>query len=456
MQAKITSKLKEWTQSHLSPLKIDFMSLNRLRLNLSADSTLAMRTPYTEQSRAKAESLQNLFSESVWNFNTLRVVVNPFGTTPLTALLLFHTDTPCQLTYTVQGHQKDASFCLEGPKNQTSHAIPIFGLYPGEENLVDLILHSETGETVGRRTIHIQTETVDPLLDSRHWPVIRDSAGDIRYFLSVPAGSLGWMPLSGGRFLIAEESLVTPEIRSPRCTHLHEFDLLGFTCKTYYIGSGISGVVQEKEPGGNLWIPSFDTRHEEPVLLEADRQTGAIVRAMEPVPMSDDDKPEPITYESFIHQIRTEPKPVAEYLLNPREYAGEFSTVGWLTAPRIHKGASIATTNAVDRETLFRKYELTFTLCGDTLQIEQGTHRLQEILFSKNERIYQMDLSEYLPDEEEMELLRKKPRQSITIPFTEMHSGTYYVILRFVSGEQEVLEDTITLSRTRQMSAIPT
>lgn len=426
------------------------MSLNRLRLNLSADSTLASIPPYTEQTRARSERLQILADESAWDFRTLRVVRNPFGTAPLTALLIFRTESPCRLTYKVQGHTEENSFYYDASGPVTEHFVPVFCLYPDEENLVTLTLISEEGKTIAQRTIHIRTDAVDPILDDKHYPVIRDNAGDIRYFLSIPAGILGLMPLSGGRFLIAEESLMTPEVTDPRYTHLHELDYLGFVHKTYYIGSGIAGIVREKEPGGDLLIPSPALRHMEPVFLEAERQTGAITKVLEPSAVSDENEDAPLQYEDFTRWIETEPIPLSDYFLNPRDYAGEFSTVGWLTAPRLHKGASIATTNAVSADTLYKKYGLTFTLCGDTLRIGMGAQRLQEILFSKNERIYQMDLSEYIPSEEENELLQNKPRQSISIPFTEMHSGTYYVILRFVSGEQEVLEDTVTLSRTRQ------
>ena len=47
----MTSKLKSWASAHLSPLKIDFMSLNRLRLNQSVESIFETNIPYTEQAR---------------------------------------------------------------------------------------------------------------------------------------------------------------------------------------------------------------------------------------------------------------------------------------------------------------------------------------------------------------------------------------------------------------------
>ena len=86
-----------------------------------------------------------------------------------------------------------------------------------------------------------------------------------------------------------------------------------------------------------------------------------------------------------------------------------------------------------------------FFVSGDALYLTTRGGELLEILFTKYDRIYQLDLSG-LPQEDDR---YDNYAYTMAVPFTEMHSGTYSIILRFTDGGQEVLADTVTLSRTR-------
>ena len=59
--------------------------------------------------------------------------------------------------------------------------------------------------------------------------------------------------------------------------------------------------------------------------------------------------------------------------------------------------------------------------------------------------MYQLDLTSPPAIGDQYE----KYRYTFAVPFTEMHSGTYSVVIRFRDGGQEVLKDTLTLSRRR-------
>ena len=86
---------------------------------------------------------------------------------------------------------------------------------------------------------------------------------------------------------------------------------------------------------------------------------------------------------------------------------------------------------------------MSFSICGDTLLIQTTGNDIQEVVFSKSDRIYQLDLTAPL-------LTSPETRYRLAVPFTEMYSGTYSIVIRFRDGGQEVLADTITLSRTRK------
>ena len=70
---------------------------------------------------------------------------------------------------------------------------------------------------------------------------------------------------------------------------------------------------------------------------------------------------------------------------------------------------------------------------------------IQEIVFSHPDRIYQLDLTNPPLDE----ALYEKYRYTLTVPLTEMYSGTYSLVIRFRNGKQEVLQDALSLSRRR-------
>ena len=90
-------------------------------------------------------------------------------------------------------------------------------------------------------------------------------------------------------------------------------------------------------------------------------------------------------------------------------------------------------------------YGITFSINGDSLLVNTTGDLIQEIVFSHPDRIYQLDLTNPLLDES----LYEKYRYTLTVPLTEMYSGTYSLVIRFRDGKQEVLQDALSLSRRR-------
>lgn len=136
----MTSKLKSWASAHLSPLKIDFMSLNRLRLNQSVESIFETNIPYTEQARKGYMDLRAYLPDLSLTLDNPKVLLNPFGRAPLFALIVFHSETPCHVSYTVHGHQEENSFSRTLTEETTVHVVPVFGLYAGEANQITVSL----------------------------------------------------------------------------------------------------------------------------------------------------------------------------------------------------------------------------------------------------------------------------------------------------------------------------
>lgn len=430
------------------------MSLNRLRLNLSADSSLPFRTPLAQKTREIAGQLEPPRAADGYTFDAPKVVLNPYRIAPLTALVLFRTKGPCRVSYTVMGHRPTANLHFSFDKLHTAHAVPVFGLYPGEENRIEMRIENPDESFRQTREFHIRTEEL-PLVfsdpKSSPYPVIPDHAGDVRYVLDLPVADNQVLPLANGRILVLDNRVCTPANPAPLPTHLHELDLLGRVFRTCYVGGGVLDILGESAETGNLYLLTNDAAREKTpsggtgTAVEIERETGAIL-------CSGIDRkscPEPAQKNGFSfgaawndsHTALMERQMASESLTDELD-AIPFITTGWLRQPIPFKGASIETSTAVDTAYLRETYGMAFTISGDTLLIETKGNDLEEVVISKSDRIYQLDLTSPLLESPDI-------HYTLAVPFTEMYSGTYSIVLRFRDGGQEVLADTVTLSRTR-------
>ena len=464
MSGKLTSWIKR-ILPNINPKYVDYMSLNRLRLNLSADSSLPVHSPLTQKTRERAKSLQKIFEDTSISFESPEIVLNPYGLTPLTALVFFHTRKPCCVISTVKGHNAASDWQLSYDTPATAHAVPVFGLYPDSDNRIELRIKAPDGSESESREFHIKTDKLPPdhfLTKHTAYPAIPDSNGDIRYVLNIPSSTDagGILSLANNRFLVPDHEICTPTNEIPLSTHLYEVDLLGRVFRTYYIGTGIKSILGESTTADSFFVltkkkklknaspqeansDSNAEKNGEDTVIEVNRETGEAVSSglmqyQEPV-AADFRFGIPV---NSTHMQAFQNQMTGGALMDELG-AVSFAITGWLREPNLYKGASIQTAAAVDEQYMSENYNMSFSICGDTLLIQTTGNDIQEVVFSKSDRIYQLDLTAPL-------LTSPETRYRLAVPFTEMYSGTYSIVIRFRDGGQEVLADTITLSRTRK------
>lgn len=88
------------------------------------------------------------------------IVVNPYGISPLTALVMFDTDYEAQIKVIVHGHNENTDVTMsppEGTQFSQKHLIPIYGLYAGEENKVEIQVLDKNGD-VKHKIFNIVTD----------------------------------------------------------------------------------------------------------------------------------------------------------------------------------------------------------------------------------------------------------------------------------------------------------
>lgn len=224
------------------------------------------------------------------------IILNPYGNSPLTALVAFHTDQPVAPTITISGKDNLTTYSHTF-ETTTDHYLPIYGLYAATNNRVN-ITYDDNGTLVDR-AIYIQT---DPLPDKVAQPtdVFADKArldnglyfftpssdsyaaaydvnGDVRWYLSQLAT---WEidRLDNGHLLLSSDRLVNQPYYT---TGLYEVDLLGKIYAEYRLPGGYHHDYFEM-PNGNLLVATNDFNNPqgtvEDVVVELDRQTGDIVK----------------------------------------------------------------------------------------------------------------------------------------------------------------------------------
>ena len=108
-----------------------------------------------ERQQESEDKMLKEFEAGNYTIDNPMVVVNPYLIVPLSAVVLFMTDTETAVTVTVRGKERYGDIRHTFPKAQ-KHILPVLGLYAGYENKVEIELYRGK-----KKTITIQTEELD-------------------------------------------------------------------------------------------------------------------------------------------------------------------------------------------------------------------------------------------------------------------------------------------------------
>ena len=116
------------------------------------NSHLLKNNPTSKQTKSYAKIVKS----TTRTLDNAYVKVNPYGTSPLTALMIFKTDKAAKVTYTVVGKTDNTSITNAVKGYQTTHQVPIVGLYANYSNQVQVTLTYKDG-TTEQKTFTIKT-----------------------------------------------------------------------------------------------------------------------------------------------------------------------------------------------------------------------------------------------------------------------------------------------------------
>ncbi len=119
----------------------------------------------TQQEEVDKSILAELES-GVYSFEHPLIVVDPYGNSPLTALILFSTKEPINISIHIEGEDQYTNIDFSFEAFTEQHIIPVYGLYPGIENKVKLTAKSQSGKN-DEVQLRIQTEPLPKELEDQ-------------------------------------------------------------------------------------------------------------------------------------------------------------------------------------------------------------------------------------------------------------------------------------------------
>ena len=275
----------------------------------SGDATEIKSNDLIRDQRARSEEILNEYKKGKYTLTNPLVLNDPYGASPLTALIMFNTKKEEKISLTIKGkHNDDLTINFEAAKD---HYIPVYGLYPNYKNTV--ILKTESGKS---NTLTITTSEMGKTGDVQVLTnniknsngnfyfgtaaigtatIAYDNYGEIRWYL-LPNYSKGMTMLKNGNLLLSSTS-IGPDINSTG--GMIEVDMFGFVHHEYDLVGGYHHDAYELENGDIAVLTSdLNLPTTEDVVTVIDPKTGAskktiklyeIVKSIDPNLIGDTD-----------------------------------------------------------------------------------------------------------------------------------------------------------------------
>ena len=259
--------------------------------NMNSKAVENVTSLVDEQANKEAD-----FKIDGYTIDSPNVIKNPYGKSPLTALVIFRTTNSISPTVTIQGDDDLTTFAHTFDSS-TDHYLPIYGLYADRDNKVTISY--KDGDQSVTKDITITTDKLpdDMILptevkankeklanelyfftpSSKGYTVAYDVNGDVRWYIDQQAP---WKidRLDNGHLLLSTERLINQPYYT---TGLYEMDLLGKVYTEFSLPGGYHHDYFEMA-NGNLLVSSDDFNSDagtvEDYIVELDRQTGEIVK----------------------------------------------------------------------------------------------------------------------------------------------------------------------------------
>ena len=230
-------------------------------------------------------------SNTNYTIENPNVILNPYGNSPLSALVVLQTKDLTTSSITIKG--KDGADDLKHTFTPTKvHILPIYGLYPGYDNKVIIEASGISKEiTITTSALPDNFSKVTDLSNKDFetdefyfttpeeigYTAAYDENGEVRWYL---IGDYKWdiQRLNNGHILLSSDKILSKNYS----IGLIEMDLLGKVYYEYAVPGGYHHDVYELN-NGNLLLASnkYERDTNEDIAIEIDRASGTIVKEID-------------------------------------------------------------------------------------------------------------------------------------------------------------------------------
>ncbi|MFD1419194.1 aryl-sulfate sulfotransferase [Companilactobacillus keshanensis] len=291
----------------------DILSTEQIKKNIGSKLTTARE----DAQKSLTKKYQEKVKDASYTLDNPYIKLNPYKTSPLTALVIFKTDQAAKITYTVEGKSDDTSVTntVNGGYSKT-HQVPVVGLYANYNNTVTVTAKYKDGTTT-TQTINIKTGSLPKYIKSAKITVSKnnktkmdigdnkltiinrttkepfaiDADGEVRWY-STNYSQHTIEQISNGHMLILTKKKADTSVYND----LIETDVLGRIYKEYSFSSGT-----ESNDSGNakdettvihhdlVELPNHDllatvndgSKYKEDVMVQISHKTGKVVKVID-------------------------------------------------------------------------------------------------------------------------------------------------------------------------------
>lgn len=228
------------------------------------------------------EQIQEYMQDTNYTLENPKIMVNPYGLTPLTALIIFTTEEETEIQVQVNGND------MTTVEKDTVHAVPIYGMYAGYDNVIKLTDEQGNSQEYTITTQEydgdlLQVEISDENLDDSLYFLspnfvencIYDKEGNLLWYIEGDyAGDIKY--LDNGHFYISDPYQGTNGVKINYAGFL-EMDYLGKIYKQYITPYGYHHEIVQLDDNKILTLgANDDSDFLEAVLYIMDLETGEV------------------------------------------------------------------------------------------------------------------------------------------------------------------------------------
>ncbi len=267
-------------------------------------------TQLQQMAQSQKETDELLLAElnsGAYSLDNPFILVNPYGISPMTALVMFQTEEPSRISIHVDGDTELAEVDYQFEGYNTDHIIPVYGLYAGRINAVTLTAKTRDGvETV--QPLEIETDALPEALshetvraevlnEAAYQPGFNftyqgnnsaackaaiDANGEYRWYLNTSAnGSLLFLTGYCGNYNEGNSVFISVGMREYGPVAILELNFLGKLLNAWYAPYGVHHDIVPTSEGTLLMTGSTDGPAKETLVYEIDMSTGEIITTLD-------------------------------------------------------------------------------------------------------------------------------------------------------------------------------